>query len=153
MRAVLAQPGRGYMGNLARNEVTELERMLRERERVLREEITAALLRSEEEHHKDLAGMVSDAGDESVADMLTDIEIAAVGRDVGELRDALSRLPDAARARLGAAYNVALSRNPPGRHATGELPCGPCSWSGRERRWNWSPGSAAARGRARSCCA
>jgi RNA polymerase-binding transcription factor len=83
------------MGNLARNEVMELERMLRARERVLREEIRAALLRSEEEHYRDLAGMVSDAGDESVADMLTDIELAAVDRDVGELReveDALARL-------------------------------------------------------------
>jgi RNA polymerase-binding protein DksA len=80
------------MGNLARNEVTELERMLRERERVLREEIRAGLLRSEEEHYRDLAGMVSDAGDESVADMLADIEIAAVDRDVGELREVESAL-------------------------------------------------------------
>jgi DnaK suppressor protein len=75
------------MGNLARNEVMELEGMLRERERALREEIRAALLRSEQEHYRDLAGMVSDAGDESVADMLTDIENAAVDRDVGELRE------------------------------------------------------------------
>lgn len=80
------------MGNLARNELMELERMLRERERVLREEIRAALLRSEEEHYRDLAGIVSDAGDESVADMLTDIEMAAVDRDVGELREVESAL-------------------------------------------------------------
>jgi DnaK suppressor protein len=80
------------MGHPARNEVMELERMLRERERALREEIRATLLRSEEEHYRDLAGMVSDAGDESVADMLTDIEIAAVDRDVGELREVESAL-------------------------------------------------------------
>ena len=83
------------MGNLARSEMMEIEKMLRERGRVLREEIRATLLRSEEEHYRDLAGMVSDAGDESVADMLTDIEHATVGRDVGELREvenALTRL-------------------------------------------------------------
>lgn len=92
MRATLAQPGTRHMGILARKEVMELEKMLRGRERVLREEIRATLLRSEEEHYRDLAGMVSDAGDESVADMLTDIELAAVDRDVGELREVESAL-------------------------------------------------------------
>jgi RNA polymerase-binding protein DksA len=80
------------MGNVSQNEVIELEKMLRERERTLRTEIRENLLRSEHEHHKDLAGMVSDVGDESVADMLTDIEIAAVDRDVGELREVESAL-------------------------------------------------------------
>ncbi|MGH8642644.1 MAG: TraR/DksA family transcriptional regulator [Burkholderiales bacterium] len=80
------------MANVSQNEVMELEKMLRERERALRTEIRENLLRSEHEHHKDLAGMVSDIGDESVADMLTDIEIAAVGRDVGELREVESAL-------------------------------------------------------------
>ncbi len=80
------------MGNLARNETMELERMLRERERTLRAEIRETLLRSEHEHHKDLAGMVSDIGDESVANVLTDLDIAAVDRDVGELREVESAL-------------------------------------------------------------
>ena len=61
--------------------------MLRERERTLRAEIRETLLRSKHEHHKDLAGMVSDIGDESVANVLADLDIAAVDRDVGELRN------------------------------------------------------------------
>lgn len=75
------------MTSLARSEVKELERMLRERELALRGEIRETLLRSEHEHHKDLAGMVSDIGDESVANMLADLDIAAVDRDVEELRE------------------------------------------------------------------
>lgn len=75
------------MDKLARNEVVELERMLRERQLALRGEIRATLLRSEHEHHKDLAGTVSDIGDESVANVLADLDIAAVDRDVGELQE------------------------------------------------------------------
>ena len=75
------------MGTLARNEVVELEQMLRERQLALRGEIRETLLRSEHEHHKDLAGMVSDIGDESVANVLADLDAAAVDRDVGELRE------------------------------------------------------------------
>jgi RNA polymerase-binding protein DksA len=87
------------MDDLARNEIRELERMLRDRERTLRAEIRETLLRSEHEHHKDLAGMVSDIGDESVANMLADLDIAAVDRDVGELREvenALARISEKA---------------------------------------------------------
>lgn len=83
------------MSELTHDQTAELGRMLREREGTLRAEIRETLLRSEHEHHKDLAGMVSDIGDESVANMLTDLDIAAVDRDVGELREvenALSRL-------------------------------------------------------------
>lgn len=46
---------------------------MRERERTLRAEIREGLLRSGEAHHKDIAGMVSDAGDESVANRLADV--------------------------------------------------------------------------------
>ena len=85
------------MPKLRMDRLTDLDRRLRERARVLRGEIRETLLRSEHEHHKDLAGMVSDAGDESVANMLADLDIAAVDRDVTELREvegALARLHD-----------------------------------------------------------
>jgi DnaK suppressor protein len=75
------------MSKLRNDRFLELDRMLREREETLRREIRETLLRSAGEHHKDLAGMVSDAGDESVANMLADLDIAAVDRDVGELRE------------------------------------------------------------------
>ena len=72
-------------------------RVLRDREGVLRAEIRDGLLRSDEEHYADLAGAVADVGDGAVAHLLADIEIAAVDRDVQELREieqALVRLSD-----------------------------------------------------------
>jgi len=80
---------------LTRHQVDQIRRSLRERERTLRWEIREGLLRSGEERYKDIAGAVSGAGDESVADLLTDVGIAAVDRDVRELRevqDALARI-------------------------------------------------------------
>jgi RNA polymerase-binding transcription factor DksA len=85
------------MDELTIDQVAEIGRRLRERERTLRGEIREALLRSEHEHHKDLAGLVADIGDESVANMLADVDIAAVDRDVGELREvegALARMSE-----------------------------------------------------------
>lgn len=83
------------MVELRKDRLIELDRRLRERERALRDEIRDTLLRTEHEHYKDLAGMVTDAGDESVADLLADLDIAAVDRDVGELREV-----ESARARM-----------------------------------------------------
>jgi RNA polymerase-binding protein DksA len=83
------------MSHLNREQTVQIEKLLRERERVLRNEVREGLLRSGQAHHKDMAGMVSDAGDESVANMLEDLELAEVDRDVLELReveDALARI-------------------------------------------------------------
>jgi len=83
------------MSHLTHDQTAQLMQLLRERERALRTEIREGLLRSGEESHKDLAGMVSDIGDESVANLLADLDIAAVDRDVVELREveaALARI-------------------------------------------------------------
>ena len=83
------------MSTLTQAQITQIAQVLRARQRTLRNEIREGLLRSGEAHHKDMAGMVSDAGDESVANMLEDLEIAEVERDVRELREveaALARL-------------------------------------------------------------
>ena len=82
---------------LTKRETTELERLLRAREGVLRNEIRTQLLESDEQHYIDLADSVGDVGDESVADMLTDVDIAEMDRDVAELRDveaALARIKE-----------------------------------------------------------
>jgi len=96
LRAAARATGNGVaMGHLSQQQVTQIGQLLRERRRVLREEIRQGLVKSGAAHHKDMAGMVSDAGDESVANMLEDLELADVERDVRELRaveDALSRL-------------------------------------------------------------
>jgi RNA polymerase-binding protein DksA len=83
------------MGHLTREQTARIEQLLRGRQRALRGEIREGLLRSDEAHHKDLAGMVSDEGDEAVANMLADVDVAAIDRDVRELReveDALARI-------------------------------------------------------------
>lgn len=63
----------------------------------LRREISAELLRSDEEQYGDLAGRVHDVGDEALADLLVDTELASIDRHVQEIRDidaALMRIAD-----------------------------------------------------------
>ena len=72
-----------------------LEAGLRQRRDELREAIRAELLSGDEEHFTDLAGRVHDLGDESAADLLMDLNLASVHREVVELRqveDALQRI-------------------------------------------------------------
>jgi DnaK suppressor protein len=75
----------------------QLERLLNTRIRELREDIRRELLQSEHQHHRDVAGMVSDVGDEAVANLVADLDAAAIDRDVAELRAV-----EAARERLRA---------------------------------------------------
>lgn len=75
------------MSQLTKRELAHLAGLLRERERVLREEIRAQLLQSEHQHHVDLAGLVRDEADDAVAGMLADLDLAAIHRDVQELRE------------------------------------------------------------------
>ena len=63
----------------------KLAQTLRARQATLREEIRAALLASSEERHRELAGVVHDTGDESVADLLTDVNLKGMDRDAREL--------------------------------------------------------------------
>lgn len=83
------------MSHLTTAQLDHLADVLRDRERVLREEISAQLLQSEQQHHVDLAGLVHDEADDAVAGMLADLDLAAVHRDVLELREvqaAMTRL-------------------------------------------------------------
>ena len=83
------------MSALNDKQKSRIEAMLRLRKGVLREEIRAALLASDEQHHRDIAGMVRDAGDESVANLLTEVALKGVDRDARELAEveaALERL-------------------------------------------------------------
>lgn len=83
------------MKHLKHSQIAHLHRKLEERDRELREEIRALLLQSDVEHHRDLAGMVSDVGDESVANLLADLDATFIDRHVRDLReveDARSRL-------------------------------------------------------------
>ena len=83
------------MKHLKHSQIAHLDRLLEGRGRELRVEIRELLLQSDHEHHRDLAGMVSDAGDESIANMLVDLDAAFIDRHVrelGEVENARRRL-------------------------------------------------------------
>lgn len=85
------------MSDLTKLQIDKIKACLAQRNRELRVEIRDALIQSDQQHHKDLAGSVSDIGDESVADMLVDVDIALADRHVMELREveaALQRIRD-----------------------------------------------------------
>jgi RNA polymerase-binding transcription factor DksA len=92
------------MKHLKHSQIAHLDRKLEERNRELREEIRALLLQSDVEHHRDLAGMVGDVGDESVANLLADLDAAFIDRHVRDLREV-----EGARSRLAAgSYGVCV---------------------------------------------
>ena len=67
--------------------VSRMHRRLEQRFRELREISRQELLSSDMEQYVDLAGRVHDTGDESVADLLADVNLAVIDRHVEEIRD------------------------------------------------------------------
>ncbi len=61
--------------------------MLQERKQVMRDEIREGLAHLREESYEALLSDTSDAGDESLAPLITDVTNAEVARDVAELQD------------------------------------------------------------------
>lgn len=70
-----------------RGEYSYFENKLRERWRELRDDTRETLLRADSEGYADIAGRVSDLEDQSLADLLVDVNMAEVTRDVQEIRD------------------------------------------------------------------
>ncbi|MGV8941782.1 MAG: TraR/DksA family transcriptional regulator [Lysobacter sp.] len=92
------------MKTLTSSEHDHLSAMLDEREPVLRGEIRAGLKRMRVEGYDELLSGTSDAGDESLASLVTDINNADTKRDAVELQDIF-----AARARMAAGtYGVCI---------------------------------------------
>ncbi len=75
------------MPRLSEEQMAELRRRLEARREELRQEIRAELEASEDQRYIDLAGQVHDSGDASVADLLKDVEVALVDRQVQEVRE------------------------------------------------------------------
>ncbi|HVS77730.1 MAG TPA: TraR/DksA C4-type zinc finger protein [Steroidobacteraceae bacterium] len=71
---------------VSRGEYSHFEHKLRDRWRELRNEIRETLSRSENEGYADIAGRVGDLEDQSLADLLVDVNLAEVTRDVQEIR-------------------------------------------------------------------
>lgn len=60
---------------------------MQDRYSVLREEVRAGLAASDNEDYRKLAGEVADSGEESLADLLVDVRLAEIDRDLEEIND------------------------------------------------------------------
>lgn len=81
--------------SLSEQQLQKLRRQLIDNYNELRETVRQELLRTGEEHYIDLAGRVHDEAEESVADLLVDLDLEMLNRHKNELRDieaAFSRL-------------------------------------------------------------
>lgn len=75
------------MGHLSKEQQHTLKQKLETRRKDLREQIRTELLRADEERYTDLAGEVQDPGEESVADLLSDLNNSLIGNSIRELRE------------------------------------------------------------------
>jgi len=78
-------------------QVNGLRKILRDRAGTLREEIRQTLLKSDSEQYAQIANEVRDLEDESFADLIVDVNLAEIDRDLEELRaveDALRRIAE-----------------------------------------------------------
>lgn len=78
-------------------EVAALKKRLRRRAEELREEIRVGLIKYDEDQYQAIADRVGDFEERSVADLLTDIDLSEIDRDVRELKDveaALTRIAE-----------------------------------------------------------
>lgn len=72
---------------LTNTQVHEFKKQLDKRFLELREEIRLELLESDDQTYIDLAGLVHDIGEASVADLLVDLQLDSVDRHIREIRD------------------------------------------------------------------
>ena len=72
---------------LTESQMLEFKMQLKDRFSDVREEIRQELLRSDDQHFIDLAGQVHDLEDESVADLLVDLNLAIIDMHIQEIRD------------------------------------------------------------------
>jgi RNA polymerase-binding transcription factor DksA len=65
----------------------DMRRRLLARLEELRADIARELRKVDDEQYGELAGAVADSGDKAVADLLVDVDLAEVSRDIAELRE------------------------------------------------------------------
>lgn len=78
------------MTELTIGERNELAAMLSARKQTMRDEIRTGLAGLQGETHEDLLSGTSDAADQSLAHLITDVAYAEVARDAAELQDILA---------------------------------------------------------------
>jgi len=72
---------------LTENQIRNFKKTLDDRFFELREEVRLELLNSDDQTYIDLAGLVHDIGEASVADLLVDLQLASIDRHIHEIRD------------------------------------------------------------------
>ncbi|MBE0510357.1 MAG: TraR/DksA C4-type zinc finger protein [Chromatiales bacterium] len=75
------------MSDLNETQLAALKLLLQEHRQQLRADIRDELLRKDSEQYGELAGQVHDAGEESVADMLVELNAAVLGQSIRTLRE------------------------------------------------------------------
>jgi len=90
---------------LTLEQTTTLRATLRARLAALRELLSEHMRKSDDDRTRLLADRVRDAEDESVADLIVDLDLADIDRDLEELRDVEAALERA----KGAAFGVCAS--------------------------------------------
>jgi len=75
------------MKHLNGRQIDELTMQLNGRTRALGARVREELAASDMQHHRDLAGVVTDTADEALASALVDFDTAIIDRQVAELRD------------------------------------------------------------------
>ena len=75
------------MGALTKNDLDRFSKILSDRKHLLGNEIRSVLARTQNERYADILAGGSDAGDTSVADLLSDVAFAEVARDAAEVLD------------------------------------------------------------------
>ena len=87
------------MSELIREQVVRIQHILNESHEKLLQEIKQELIDSGNQNYLELAGLVSDPGDDSVADLLVTVNAAMMNRHILELREieaAQTRITDGA---------------------------------------------------------
>jgi DnaK suppressor protein len=107
--------------SLTRQETETIRNRILERSGELRADIRRELEKYDDERYADLADRVSDVGEHSVADLLVDVDLAEITRDVEELR----------------ALEAALMRLATGHYGT----CTDCGQPIDAARLHYSPGA------------
>ena len=72
--------------NLSEQQINQLKGQLQLRYEALREEVREELLQSDNEQYIELAGRVHDAEEQSVADLLADLDLAFIDLHIEEIR-------------------------------------------------------------------
>lgn len=72
---------------LTKKQIHDFKKKLDDRLTELREEVRRELLNSEDQTYIELAGLVHDIGEASVADLLVDLQFAEIQRHIQEIRD------------------------------------------------------------------